>query len=680
MTDRQVLIMDNSNDLFEMIRDALATYGFDAQLVEAGEGGIHSVKSLRPEAVFVGAEQSDKSRLALCTKAKKVAGSQIPVILVSSSIPQTDLDLHGKQRYHADAYLSKWDLSSGEFLEKISSLIKLKPDEQDDAQPTCDALPADTAHQGSVNLQDGASEDFLQMPSSGQTPEDFPDDLDKDPGWLSKLYTKIASDNTGDDGKNTPPIRNDTQHALPEDSDTEDDPEQRLIEQEKEIASLQAQLDEARREARSSPFSSDYLNLREDAVQKERDLVRLAHRLERYRRRALAGEERLKDMANRLVNTKAELEQSQARQKEIALRNETIQNELTRLYGTFDESRKHHDTRIEEIKSAHATAVEKMEQAHQAAFDSLQRQMNQKMTGARAEAEAAFKDEIEQQKREHDERISQRKKEHLDKIAKVMRSNEKERQELEARIEALRGEHQDEITEVKASKQEERQELEARIEALRGEHQDEITEIKASKQEERQELEASIEALRAGHQDEITKIKSSKQEELQDLEVKFEDLRTKHQAALKRVGEEHQAVVADLKKQIAKQKSATVKTDRDVIVNKLTKEHAGEIARLNEKLKETQKEFKSHLNEIKAEQLREFNKKEKKYTVQIKALKKRLEEQRSKEKEEDKSNSQQDEPINKTKIEYTQEVVELKKQLEAEVLKQRLEELKNKEK
>ena len=651
MTDRQVLIMDNSNDLFEMIRDALATYGFDAQLVEAGEGGIHSVKSLRPEAVFVGAEQSDKSRLALCTKAKKVAGSQIPVILVSSSIPQTDLDLHGKQRYHADAYLSKWDLSSGEFLEKISSLIKLKPDEQDDAQPTCDALPADTAHQGSVNLQDGASEDFLQMPSSGQTPEDFPDDLDKDPGWLSKLYTKIASDNTGDDGKNTPPIRNDTQHALPEDSDTEDDPEQRLIEQEKEIASLQAQLDEARREARSSPFSSDYLNLREDAVQKERDLVRLAHRLERYRRRALAGEERLKDMANRLVNTKAELEQSQARQKEIALRNETIQNELTRLYGTFDESRKHHDTRIEEIKSAHATAVEKMEQAHQAAFDSLQRQMNQKMTGARAEAEAAFKDEIEQQKREHDERISQRKKEHLDKIAKVMRSNEKERQELEARIEALRGEHQDEITE-----------------------------IKASKQEERQELEASIEALRAGHQDEITKIKSSKQEELQDLEVKFEDLRTKHQAALKRVGEEHQAVVADLKKQIAKQKSATVKTDRDVIVNKLTKEHAGEIARLNEKLKETQKEFKSHLNEIKAEQLREFNKKEKKYTVQIKALKKRLEEQRSKEKEEDKSNSQQDEPINKTKIEYTQEVVELKKQLEAEVLKQRLEELKNKEK
>ena len=114
MTDRQVLVMDNSNDLVDMIRDALVIYGFDAQLVEAGEDGIHSVKSLRPKAVFVGAEQSDKSRLALCSKAKKVAGSQIPVILVSSSIPQNDLDLHGKQRYHADAYLSKWDLASGE--------------------------------------------------------------------------------------------------------------------------------------------------------------------------------------------------------------------------------------------------------------------------------------------------------------------------------------------------------------------------------------------------------------------------------------------------------------------------------------------------------------------------------------------------------------------------------------
>lgn len=74
MTDRQILVMDNSNDLIEMIRDALVIYGFDAHLVEAGENGIHSVKSVRPEAVFVGAEQSDKSRLALCSKAKKSGG------------------------------------------------------------------------------------------------------------------------------------------------------------------------------------------------------------------------------------------------------------------------------------------------------------------------------------------------------------------------------------------------------------------------------------------------------------------------------------------------------------------------------------------------------------------------------------------------------------------------------
>jgi CheY-like chemotaxis protein len=766
MTDRQVLVMDNSNDLIEMIRDALVIYGFDAHLVAAGEDGIHSVKSLRPEAVFVGAEQSDKSRLALCSKAKKVAGSQIPVILVSSSIPQTDLDLHGKQRYHADAYLSKWDLASGEFLEKISSLIKLKPDEQADAQPTSDARPADAAHQGSVDLQDGASEDSLEIPSSGQTPEDLPDNLDADPGWLSELYTKIVSDDSGDDGKNTPPVANDTQHALPEDTYPEDDLEQRLQEQEKEIAFLQAQLDEARREARSSPFSSDYLNLREDAVQKERELVRLADRLEKYRRRALSGEERLKDLAKRLFNTKADLEQSQSQQKEIALRNETIQNELTRLYGAFDESRKHHDTRIEEIKSEHATGVEKMEQAHQATVDSLQSQINQKKTDARAEAESALKDEIEQQKREHDdlksrltkqqrehdERISQKKKEHLDEIAEVKRSNEKERQELEARIEALRAEHQDEITEIKASKQEERQDLEARIEAMRAGHQDEITKIKSSKQEERQELVAKIEALRSKHQDEVAETEALKKKERQELEVKFEDLRTKHQAALKGLEEEHQtalsalenriekekakastltdnewqkkiarnqheydeiiaelkkahademakiqssfdsgqqqldneiaalltdhesaieeqqkkhqAVVAEMKKQIAKQKAVSGKAERDDIVNKLTKEHAGEIARLDEKLKETQKKFKSRLNEIKAKQLHEFKNKEKKYTAQIKALKKRLEEQKSQEKEEDKSDSQHDEPVNKTEKEYANENASLKKQLE----------------
>jgi len=765
MTDRQVLVMDNNNDLIEMMRDALATYGFDAQLVEAGEDGIHSVKSLRPEAVFVGAERSDKSRLALCSKAKKVAGSQIPVILVSSSISQTDLELHGKQRYHADAYLSRWDLASGEFLEKISSLIKLKPDEQDDAQPISDTLPAGAGHQGSVDLQDGASEDSLQIPSSGQIPENLPDDLDGDPGWLSELYTKIAGDNTGDDGKNTSPVANAAPHAQMEDRDPEDDLEQRLHEKEKEIAFLQAQLDETRREARSSPFSSDYLNLREDAVQKERELVRLADRLERYRRRAQSGEERLQDLAKRLFNTKAELEQSQAQQKEIALRNETIRNELTRLYGAFDESRKHHDTRIEEIKSEHVTAVEKMEQSHQATVDSLQSQINQKKSDARAEAESVLKDEIEQQKREsdelksrlkkqqreHDERISQKKKEHLDEIAEIKRSSEKERQEQEERINALRDEHQDEIAEIKASKQEERQDLEARIEALRAGHHDEITSIKTSKQEKCQELEAKIEALQSKHQDEVAEINASKEEERQELEVKFEDLRTKHQAALKKLEEEHQAVlsalesrmeeekakasgqaengwkekiarnqhehdkiiaelkkehademaqiqssfdsgqqqldneiaalltdheaaleeqqkkhkavVTDLKKQIAKQKADSGKAEREDIVNKLTKEHAGEIARLNEKQKETQRKFKSRLEEIKAKQLREFNKKEKKYTAQINSLKKRLEEQKNKE-EEDKSDSEHGEPVNNGEKENANEIAELKKQLE----------------
>jgi CheY-like chemotaxis protein len=737
MTDRQVLVMDNSNDLIEMIRDALVIYGFDAHLVEAGEDGIHSVKSLRPEAVFVGAEQSDKSRLALCSKAKKVAGSQIPVILVSSSIPQTDLDLHGKQRYHADAYLSKWDLASGEFLEKISSLINLKPDEQDEAQPTSNALPAEAAHQRSVDLQDGASEDSPEISSGGQTAEGSQDDLDGEPGWLNELYTKIAGDDTADGEKNAPPAANDKQHAMPEETYPEDDLEQRLHEQEKEIAFLQAQLDEARREARSSPFSSDYLNLREDAVQKERELVRLTDRLEKYRRRALAGEERLKDLAKRLFNTKAELEQSKAQQKEIALRNETIQNELTRLYGAFDESRKHHDTRIDEIKSEHATAIEKLELAHQDTVESLQRQLNQKKADARAEAESALKDEIEQQKREydelksrlrkeqreHDERDSQIKKEHADEIAGIKSSNEKERQELEARIEALRAEHQDEIANIKASKQEERQELEARIEALRAGHQDEIVNLKATKQEECQELEDKIEDLRSeqqaaleslkeehqaalsamesqieeekvkassrsdkewqkeiarnqhehdeiiaelknAHANEIAQIQSSFDGAQQQLDNEIAALLTDHEAAFEKQQKEHQAVVADLKKQIAKQKEDTQKAENDDIVNKLNKEHTEEISRLNKKLKETQKKVKSRLNELKKEHLSELKKKEKKHTAQIEAIKKRLEEQKNKEKEEDKSDSQHDGHVDKTEIEYAREIADLKKQLE----------------
>lgn len=737
MTNRQILVMDNSSDLIEMIRDALVIYGFDAQLVQAGEDGIHSVKSLRPDVVFIGAEHSDKSRLALCSKAKKVAGSQIPVILVSSSIPKNELDLHGKQRYHADAYLSKWDLASGEFVEKISSLINLKPDEQNDTQPDFDALAAESAHRRSVDAQDGASKASSQIASGGQTAEDSPDDPAKEPGWLSELYTKIVNDETDDGGKNTPPAANAAQHALPGETYPEDDREQRLHEQEKEIAFLQAQLEEARREARSSPFSSDYLNLREDAVQKERELVRLADRLEKYRRRALAGEERLKDLAKRLFDTKAELEQRQAQQKEIELRNETIQNELTRLYGAFEESRKHHDTRIDEIKSEHATAIEKLEQAHKETVESLQVQLNQKKADARAEAESALKDEIEQHKRdyvelnsrlkkvqrEYDERASRQKKEHADEIAEIKSFYEKERQELEARIEALRAEHQDEIAKLKTSKKEERQELEARIEALRAGHQDEIDNLKAAKKEDRHELEAKIEDLQSGHQAALESLKEEHQKALSALESRIKEekaeastqtdsewqkkvarkqrahddaiaelrkkhaqemaqmqsafdgaqeqldneiaaLLTDHQAAFEKQKKEHQTIVAELKKQIAEQKADSGKAKQDDIANKLTKEHAQEIGKLNKKLTEAQAKYKSRLNELKKEHLRELKKKEKRHIAQIEALKKKLEEQKTKEKDEDKSDSQHDEPNAKTEEEYIQEIRDLKKQIE----------------
>ena len=98
MAEQRVLFIDNDNEILDAVREILTPYGFEIQSAESDDNSVRRIKTQRPDAVFISIESSNKSNLALCSKAKKAAGSQIPVIIVTSTLSESDIDLHSKQR------------------------------------------------------------------------------------------------------------------------------------------------------------------------------------------------------------------------------------------------------------------------------------------------------------------------------------------------------------------------------------------------------------------------------------------------------------------------------------------------------------------------------------------------------------------------------------------------------
>ncbi len=624
MTDRLVMVMDNNNDLIEIIRNALVPYGYEAQLVEAGEEGIHIVKSLRPDAVFVAAEQSDKSRLALCSKAKKVAGSQIPVILISSNIPKSDLDLHGKQRYHADAYLNIMDLFNGEFIKKISTLIDLKPVEQVDAVPFSDPSLPDAAKNRFVDQSDKRLDATSEALLEKETFNEPLDALDDEPVWLAELYKKNISDDTSDKGNDSSQAENDVDRYLSEESYTDDDMEQRLHEQEIEIAGLQAKIEETQREARSSPFSRDYLNLREGLARKERQIVQLAEKLGKYRSKALTGDERLRDLAKRVFNLKTDLEQSQTREKELSLRHDTIHTELAKLNTTVNESKKHYDAIIDKINREHEVSVKKLSEKHKETVVSLKKQVQQEKNNAKAFRESEYQKKLDKLQIEHDAMFDS-----------LRVQIEKEKETAKATAASLEKQIEKEKETAKATAAS----LEKQIEKEKTKAAN-AAESKWQKRIEKQqrEYDESIAQLKKAHKNELGSFKSGVGGMQDILDTEINALMTEHKATVDSLKEEHHATVASLKKQIEKEKETAkakfkaildshqefekLQKGHNDLIPKLKKEHAEEVTRLNAELKKTIKKYQEELKTLDKKYKQDLHDLDKKYSSEIGGIKK----------------------------------------------------------
>ena len=584
MAKRRVLVIDNDNEFLDMVRNILTPYGFEIQLAESDDDSVRMIKALRPDAVFISIEISKKSRLALCSKAKKAVGSQIPVILVTTTLTKSEIELHSKQRYHADAYLEKHELSSEQLYEQIEGLIGLNSNNVH--MSTIESDATDSEHElftsnGGFNMESvDVDNDAINSDKN-----DFGADNVDEPLWLRELFEKVIDDSAEDTTLDASQTKFSIDKLLEDDWENHND-----LEQEKEINQLRGQLDEARREARSSPFSSDYLRLREDASQKGKEIGHLKKKLNDHHRKLVASEERLRELAKRLLSVQTELDQKKSREEELALEHKAAQTELAKLNTAFEESRKHYDSKVEKLKAEHRSALEKIEGKHKATIESFKKILQAEKDKKKADLKAELQKELKNIHKEHEAHIAEIKAEYDDEIVQLKSNNYKEIKEFEAKLEQLQSDNQESLRRIK------------------GEHQKEVDALKKQTQKEKEnyealakaELKKEIEKIGREHDElvsklgqkhtyEIAELKSAIDDSQKGADTKIESLIKDHEATLKRVEEEYRSEIASLKTQIQEEKRDAVSADKAELqqeLERIQREHKEVLSRLKEDHKE----------------------------------------------------------------------------------------------
>ena len=237
MAERVLLLFDDDGEFREQLTSCLEDYGFEILSPEPDGNAVAIIKEMTPEIVVIAADEPDNVGFTLCTRARKIMGGSLPIVLVTSTISERELSLHAKQKLHADLYLDKRELDGNTLLAEFRQLVRLgrrrvvRPVDQDDEAPE-EAI-------GDSEVREAALE--------GEEP------------WVAGLLSRGTSG------------------AEVEDADDEDDgPLQRIATMERENERLQAELKNALHCAETSPSSGDHLELREEAAQKDDEIDRLA--------------------------------------------------------------------------------------------------------------------------------------------------------------------------------------------------------------------------------------------------------------------------------------------------------------------------------------------------------------------------------------------------------------------
>src|SRR5215831_1828917 len=238
MSAHRALLLDPDEDFLALVRQALGPCGFSILQILDLEAPLEPFLVDPPDLVFIAVELPDKEGFSVFTRVRSLA-RRVPIAMVTSSLSAVEMSLHAKLRLHADLYMNKRVLDPALLLRTLRPLL-----------PHVAQLSGEESrHVPMRSLPDGTG-NIPEWLSAGPDEEEVQ-------AVLTGFFDEAVGEASGD-------LRDPSRAA-----------NRRIAELEAERDSLRAELELARRDASSSPFSAEVVSLRDEVSRATAELSRL---------------------------------------------------------------------------------------------------------------------------------------------------------------------------------------------------------------------------------------------------------------------------------------------------------------------------------------------------------------------------------------------------------------------
>ena len=295
----------------------------------------------RPKIVFISVELPDKVGFSVFTKVKK-AQRNLPVVLTTSTVEKAEMKLHGKLRIHAEAYFDKRELTDEQLVEILEARGFSRAEPSDEVS-VGDSTTAPEEEEAAPEAGAGELDEALDTEATAEKPERREADIDPRLTQFLDLETAAIFDEIDEEA---------SEFLRPSPTNTGDVSPERLAEIEDLVARLEEQLEQARSDAMSSPFSSEFVTLREAANRKEEEIVALKETINRRDGYVLVVKRKLAELSKKLVDAQKDREQSAEEATELEERLDGTQNKLEHVAHELEEQQRLHERDVEALKEA----------------------------------------------------------------------------------------------------------------------------------------------------------------------------------------------------------------------------------------------------------------------------------------------------------------------------------------
>ena len=390
VSHRMVLVIDGDAAFRDRLATLLAPFGVRVEAVEGEDAILEAVARRAPEAVFIAVDLPEKEGYGLFSRIKQ-ARRRVPVVLVTSSISASDLKLHEKLKVHAEAYLDKRTATDEEIRNAIESGLGIAPSDE----------ASSPREEPAVEI----------VASEKETIEP----------WLAELLDPETAAILAEIHEDASLSEASRRRTAPGDVSPE-----RMVELEEELELLREELDHARRDARSSPFSSEFLVLREEASAKDKRSRALQEALGRRDSQFGVVKARLTELARLLLEARKEADGSREQASDLKSELEAAQGKLQRLFDEVEqherkldddakglrhellelqarhtETRRKHDAEVASLKSAHAKAAEVRESEHQSEIEALEKKLKEQKSQLADELKSKYGEKLKELQASH---------------------------------------------------------------------------------------------------------------------------------------------------------------------------------------------------------------------------------------------------------------------------------------